>query len=177
MNTNDWGAMRINRRLIRQRPWVSDATWIAHESLPLISHLAAMLPSNGRWRMTERGPIKRNDWPDAPNLAAVMSEVTSTSTPCVVNWPTYERHETKELAAQSALDSPQVVEVLDADGRTWLFDNGIVEVLTVTERGARRDDLSFRLGYLGAVPVLVGIDRKDRPRFVLAGLKRQEEAA
>ena len=177
MNTNGWGAMRINSRLIRQRPWVSDGAWIAHESLPLISRLAAILPSNGRWQMTEWGPIKRNDWPDAPNLAAAMSEVTSTSTPCVVHWPTYERQETKELAAQSALDSHQVVEVLDADGRTWLFDIGIVEVLTVTERGARRDDLSVRLGYLGTVPALVGIDRKDRPRFVLAGLNRQEEAS
>lgn len=163
-----WGAMRINPRLIRQRPWVSDGSWIAHESLPLISHLAAILPTNGRWQMTEQGPIKRDDWPDATDLVAALNEATSTAGPCVVNWPTYERQETRELAAQSALAGEQMVEVLDADGQTWLFDNDVVEVLTATSRGERRDDISFRLGFLGEVPALVGIDRKGRARFILA---------
>lgn len=159
------GALPVRSPLYRQRPWVSDAIWIAHESHPLFGRLAAIMPSPGRWTLVDGGA--EHTGLETPDLAGMMATLVATSTPCVVHHDTYERADSMEAAAAQVGNRPPV-EVLDPDGRAWLFDHDIVEGAAGYIPG-----WSWRIALHRDRACLVGFDRKDRPRFCLAALEPQ----
>lgn len=164
MSTPGWAAMPFRSPLTRERPWVADGVWIAHEALTVFTHLAGTMPRNGRWKMTEHGPVHIGDSP--LRLAEFVADALDRSEPCVVHHDAYQRTPSREEAVESAATRSQVVEVLDLDAQPWGFDHALVEVATLGQtRWSWRIAAGIRPG-----AALVGLDHKSRPRFVLACL-------
>lgn len=169
-----FGALPVRSSLARVRPWVTDGVFIAHESLPLFTLLAGQMGRNGWWRMTSAGLVSQAPpTGPVPDVAAFITRHVEASTSCVVEQPDYERLSDKEAAAARALadDGPRV-EVLDPDGRVWHFNPEYIEAATFNQTG-----WSWRiapaLDAVAAGPrnvVLIGLDRKDRPRFVVCNV-------
>lgn len=157
-------------RLIRQRPWLSDTVWIAHESLPGFAPLAALLTHRGMWTMTKDGPTPApQPLPADLHLDQWITEATARSVPAVVEPVDLELASSLEDLAGDLLE--QTIDVLDDAGTRWTFNHSAVHVAAFRTTG-----WTWRL----ATPThstsatLIGIDHKHRPRFALASLTFDE---
>ncbi len=146
------GALKVRSPLVRRRPWVSDTTWVAHESLPLFSTMAALMGSPGWWRLGEGGASPSRPGAETPDLVAFMALMDGLAEPCVVH----------DEAAATLKDGEQVVDVLDPSGKAWLFSHDVIYAAALGQAG-----WSWRIAPHGKGAVLVGYDRKDRVRFAL----------
>lgn len=169
-----YGAMSVRSPLIRHRPWLSDRTWIAHESLTVFVRLAGLMPRNGWWVLGEGGATHRDDV-EAPDLEAKVVELVGRSEPCVINFDEYQRTADSRAAMHAAIEISQRAEVIDQQGDVWIFNQDHIEVATL-----QQDPWTWRLAPERDGAALIGIDRKGRPRFVLMSLHQapsESEAA
>lgn len=158
-----FAAFPVRSPLVRHRPWLSDSTWIAHESLQLFSQLAGVMGANGWWQLTHDGPVHHGDG-GRVDLAAMVADFYERSEPCVVHADQARRVDSVDEAV--AFAGTQEVEVLDPDGRVWRFDQDRLTPATYLQT-----EWSWRIAdHSESVAALVGVDRKDRPRFVLLSL-------
>lgn len=162
------GAMTIRSPLLRQRPWVSDDVWIAHESLQLFDRLAGLMPRNGWWRLTAAdGEMGAEFEPERPgtDLVALVERLAATAQPCVVAHDDYQWSDSRESAM--AVSGTQTLEVLDGDLARWEFDHDLLAPLVHTNT-----DWTWKLAPHARSAALVAFDRKDRPRYVLMSKAR-----
>lgn len=164
------GAFKVRSLVFRHRPWLSDGVWIAHEALPLFSRLAAILPSPGRWQFTESGPVPTKVEGSAPDLTQKMRDLVGRATPCVLEPVDYQWRNNPSDAAVAALEAPQLVRVIAADGHPWTFDADIVNGATATRTDGWTWKFAGPTAGSGKGAALVGFDRKNRPRFALAAM-------
>lgn len=166
--------MVLRMPLYRERPWISDGVWIAHESHPIFGELARRLPFPGAWVFDPADGSPRKVKATAPPIGTFVAVVLACSEPCVVEPTEYVRQATTEEAMQNV--GAQVLDVIDSAGRVWRFDHDPIHG-AVAHPSVH---LSWRLappgdGIRQKFPVLIGLDRKDRPRFAVAGLTPETE--
>jgi len=165
--------MPVRSVMLRDRPWVCDGVFIAHESLTLFQHFARLMPTRGYWRLGPDG-FKKEPRELTLSLVRFMAGIDAASEPCLLDLAPYERFATIEEAADHA--GEQVVEAVAGCG-TWHFDYDIVAAATVGPRGEldTSAEWSWRLAEHAVVDgesgaVLIGYDHKDRQRFAVMSL-------
>lgn len=162
-----YNALPISQPLHRDQPWLSDGTWIAHETLQPFDRLAAKFPHRGRWRIDETGPHRLSDTP--VDLNAIVAKAATTLQPCVIE---HDRLITAatigDITDHQVHD--QVLEVIDQSGALITFNLAIATPAEWSTPGGE-----WRVGTLDAAPVLVRVDRKQRIRMVIAAMSTGDE--
>jgi len=153
--------MPVNSPLRRQRPWISDGVWVAHEALPLFQPMAQMLTHNGVWKLRQGGPVQLPGL-NPGGLVEAMDGLAVAAQPCVVrDMPAEYADSSDDLS--DALVYDQRLQVLDSDGGLWSYNLSITTTATMNQ-----DGWSWKLAPNPTGMTLVGFDRKDRIRFALA---------
>ena len=168
-------AMPVRSVLYRARPWLSDGVWIAHESLQMFDRIAALLTHNGTWRLAHGGPRMVTGL-NTPDLTAAVEAAFAAAVPATlapVDFATAEPQPGEDWRNAAYATIGQRIEALAVNEAgapvRALFDHSIVYGADCYT--TRR--LTWQMTTTGT-PMLVGVDRKDRPRFVVASKRGAE---
>lgn len=168
------GAFPVRSPLWRARPWVSDGVWCAHESLMLVSRLAALMPHNGLWQLTADGAVAVGDGP-VPPIPTIVDQLADIAVPAMIPDPVIplvDLPDDHDIGRDGWQLEDRPVEVIDETGGRWTVDGTILRSLA--NPGSSRLPADWRWGITqrdDTSACLVGRDRKDRPRLVLAVLE------
>lgn len=157
-------AMAVRSVLIREGPWISDGIWIAHHTHPLFGRMHQLLPTNGVWRLTEHGPQPEGVTP-SKRLEEFITEAMDYRRPCVIGIVPDTTVDPDNLQLTDAGGPvPKLFAVVDeTTGDVHEFDANYTSAFDIYAG----DDWTWHLTNIGDQVMLLGTDRKNRPRFLV----------